>query len=90
VSTLTSHRTLAVVTRMRVAVEIKGWWPASVLMLAGLAPSRASPLLQGGCGELAGIVWLRCLSGFGGSFSIGGGWAGAIASRLAPTEGFVW
>jgi hypothetical protein len=47
---------------------------SSVVMVADLALSRASPLPQG----------LRC------TFSIVVGWAGAIASRLTPTGVVRW
>jgi len=46
----------------------------SAFVLAGLALSRASPLPQG----------LRC------TFGIDVGWAGAIASKLAPTGVVRW
>jgi hypothetical protein len=40
-----------------------------------------------GCGELIGIIWPAEVAGLSlrGIFSIDGGWAGAIASKLAPT-----
>ena len=56
-------------------------------MVVGLALSRASPLPQGMAVDFRALFGRGVWVGLEGSFSIGGGLAGAIASRLAPTGG---